>query len=170
MDCSKDKDRSGRARQRHDAAGCRLVVGTVPFTATGDGPRKVLLINSSKYPDEWVLPKGGWEDGETAEECALRETWEEAGCTGTARALLVADCAVGGGKEPQRHTYFAMEVAALADEWPERKKRGRKLVELPEARVLLAAQQRRKDRDVQLAAIDRLEELDGLQQLGEAGV
>lgn len=25
------------------------------------------------HPEEWILPKGGWEEGETAEEAAERE-------------------------------------------------------------------------------------------------
>ena len=39
--------------------------------------RRVLLVASSKHDGEWVLPKGGWENDETQEEAAARETWEE---------------------------------------------------------------------------------------------
>lgn len=37
----------------------------------------MLLVASSKNEGEWVLPKGGWENDETQEEAAARETWEE---------------------------------------------------------------------------------------------
>lgn len=37
----------------------------------------MLLVASSKNEGEWVLPKGGWENDETQEEAAMRETWEE---------------------------------------------------------------------------------------------
>ncbi|HEY6925157.1 MAG TPA: NUDIX hydrolase, partial [Steroidobacteraceae bacterium] len=45
------------------------------------GDRKILLMRraSGDYPGAWALPGGGVEEGETAAECALRETLEEAG-------------------------------------------------------------------------------------------
>jgi 8-oxo-dGTP diphosphatase len=43
---------------------------------------KVLLIHRPKY-DDWTFPKGKAEDGESDEDCALREVEEETGlrCT-----------------------------------------------------------------------------------------
>jgi 8-oxo-dGTP diphosphatase len=38
----------------------------------------VLLVHRPKY-DDWTFPKGKAEDGETDEECALREVREETG-------------------------------------------------------------------------------------------
>jgi 8-oxo-dGTP pyrophosphatase MutT (NUDIX family) len=38
----------------------------------------VLLVHRPKY-DDWTFPKGKAEDGETDEECALREVHEETG-------------------------------------------------------------------------------------------
>ena len=38
-----------------------------------------LLVSSHNTKGKWVLPKGGWEVDETAEEAATRETFEEAG-------------------------------------------------------------------------------------------
>ena len=38
----------------------------------------VLLVHRPKY-DDWTFPKGKAEDGETDEECALREVVEETG-------------------------------------------------------------------------------------------
>jgi 8-oxo-dGTP diphosphatase len=39
---------------------------------------RVLLVHRPKY-DDWTFPKGKAEDGETDEECALREVREETG-------------------------------------------------------------------------------------------
>jgi 8-oxo-dGTP diphosphatase len=47
----------------------------------------VLLVHRPKY-DDWTFPKGKCEDGESDEECALREVHEETGlqCTLVAEA------------------------------------------------------------------------------------
>lgn len=42
------------------------------------GAVEVLLIHRPGH-DDWSLPKGKLEPGETDEECALREVWEETG-------------------------------------------------------------------------------------------
>jgi len=69
--------RTGRDNQRFDQDGVQLKAGCV---AVLDG--QVVLISSSKNKSKWGLPKGGWELDETAEEAAIRETYEEAGVRG----------------------------------------------------------------------------------------
>lgn len=74
---------------------------------TVDGERKYLLVESSKSPGEWVLPKGHIESKETPEAAAVREVEEEAGV----RAAVVAragetEYAVGG--RPVRVVFFLM--------------------------------------------------------------
>ena len=44
----------------------------------GDATPEVVLVHRPKY-DDWTLPKGKLEEGETDEECALREVEEETG-------------------------------------------------------------------------------------------
>ena len=39
---------------------------------------EVLLVHRPKY-DDWTFPKGKAEAGESDEDCALREVWEETG-------------------------------------------------------------------------------------------
>ena len=43
-----------------------------------DGSTEVLLVHRPKY-DDWSLPKGKRDPGETDEQCAVREVEEETG-------------------------------------------------------------------------------------------
>ncbi len=52
--------------------------GGVPCRTTTDGTLEVLLVHRAQY-DDWTIPKGKVEPGETDEECAVREVEEEAG-------------------------------------------------------------------------------------------
>ena len=47
-------------------------------TRTTDGDLEVLLVHRPRY-DDWSLPKGKLEPGETVEQAALREVQEETG-------------------------------------------------------------------------------------------
>ncbi|KAL7535465.1 hypothetical protein ACHAXR_006502 [Thalassiosira sp. AJA248-18] len=55
----------------------RQVAGTIPITRDG----RIILVSASRKT-EWILPKGGWDEDETKEECAARETFEEGGLLG----------------------------------------------------------------------------------------
>ena len=76
--------RTGRDLQRwtsvngSETPNCRLTTGCIPILRDG----RILLVSSSKSPDVFVLPKGGWEQDESLPFSALRETLEEAGVTG----------------------------------------------------------------------------------------
>lgn len=60
------------------ACSSRLLACVVALRESALGPQ-VLLISSAKHESEWIVPKGGWETDETAEQCAKREADEEAG-------------------------------------------------------------------------------------------
>jgi diphosphoinositol-polyphosphate diphosphatase len=181
------ESRIGRHNQRYSPTGDRLIVGTLPLTR--DSPPRVLLINSRKHPNEWLLPKGGWENDETMKECAIRETWEEAGVVGELLMNegvregvsegvregvregvsegvkerreyddqpLLYNVPVNGKNHTQLHTYYGLWISELKDEWPEREERGRRLFSCEEAKEILSAQERRRDREVQCSVLEVL--------------
>ena len=61
----------------------RQVAGTIPITRDG----RVVLVSASRKA-EWILPKGGWDNNESREECAARETFEEGGILGSLGGCL----------------------------------------------------------------------------------
>jgi diphosphoinositol-polyphosphate diphosphatase len=75
--------RTGRTTARYTpGSNRRLCAGIVALSSqsTVDSPghhTHVLVTSSSRHPERFVLPKGGWEQDETAEHAALREGWEE---------------------------------------------------------------------------------------------
>ncbi len=52
---------------------------------------EILLVHKPRKKDSWQLPQGGVEEGETPEQCALRELREEAGIEKGVRILGVSD-------------------------------------------------------------------------------
>jgi 8-oxo-dGTP pyrophosphatase MutT (NUDIX family) len=82
--------------------------GGVVWRRTSRGTIKVLLVHRPRY-DDWSLPKGKLEDGESAVDAALREVEEETGLR----------CKLGDALDEVRYTdrkgrdkrvrYWAME-------------------------------------------------------------
>jgi 8-oxo-dGTP diphosphatase len=52
--------------------------GGVVWRRAGDGPLELVVVHRPRY-DDWSLPKGKLDPGETWEEAALREVEEEVG-------------------------------------------------------------------------------------------
>jgi 8-oxo-dGTP pyrophosphatase MutT (NUDIX family) len=82
--------------------------GGVVWRRSGAGPVRILVVHRPRY-DDWSLPKGKADDGESDADCALREVWEETGFT----------CVLGPELQPTRYRdnkgrdkvvrYWAME-------------------------------------------------------------
>ncbi len=70
----------GRVRTRVGDADTLLFVGARGVIL--DDRNRLLLIQRSDN-HRWAIPAGAMELGESMEECAIRETWEETGLTAT---------------------------------------------------------------------------------------
>ena len=124
----KDRDES---KDRHNSSGARLVAGCVCLSNTVTHPseprRYVLLISSSRHREKWVLPKGGWEKNESAEQAAMRECYEEAGVVTTVDKFLIESMDVKKGRGCE-YRYFQTSPTEVLDNWPEKDVRTRRWV------------------------------------------
>lgn len=79
--------------------------------ATG-GAVEVLLVHRPAY-DDWTLPKGKADPGESDEDCARREVWEETGLRCALGPELPGATYEDRGGRTKRVRYW--EMTALAD-------------------------------------------------------
>lgn len=128
----------------------RRLAGCVPCRLIKDSNiPELLLITSRRHPARLVFPKGGVKKGETPQEAALRETWEEAGVVGDLLTLLssphpdysddeVFTCEEGVSGEGGRRAcrWYLMRVCEVAEEWPEMGERKRHWMRMEEAEKL----------------------------------
>eukprot|EP00455_Lapot_gusevi_P057442 TRINITY_DN9792_c0_g1_i3.p1 TRINITY_DN9792_c0_g1~~TRINITY_DN9792_c0_g1_i3.p1 ORF type:complete len:159 (+),score=28.69 TRINITY_DN9792_c0_g1_i3:92-568(+) len=130
--------RVGREKQRWDGD-IRLVCGCVPFRVNNN-QIEILLVRSQKK-DQWIFPKGGWENDETAEEAALRECHEEAGVVGEIVAPLFAADIFSRQRVPVRLHAFLMKVTQQLDVYAEQGERSRQWFPLHEAQNMITREE-----------------------------
>ena len=93
---------------------------------------RVCLVTSSSGK-RWVVPKGLIDEGKSAGEMALQEAWEEAGLVGMLDSEPVGTYLYAKYGGTCHVTVFLMQVAEVADDWPERSLRERRWVRPAEA-------------------------------------
>ncbi|XP_010271341.1 PREDICTED: nudix hydrolase 18, mitochondrial-like [Nelumbo nucifera] len=133
--------RTGRDLQRYDEVGRRQVVGCIPYRCNNPSndadinDLEVLMISSQKKRHIMLFPKGGWEQDESIVQAAERETYEEAGVTGTIKTglgrWLFKSKRFGSDYEGYM---YPLLVEKLLDNWPEKNVRQRKWMTVDEAK------------------------------------
>jgi 8-oxo-dGTP pyrophosphatase MutT (NUDIX family) len=81
--------------------------GGVVFRQRRDGEREVAVIHRPRY-DDWTLPKGKLHPGETLEEAAIREVFEETGFRTEIERRIGETAYRDRHGRPKRVTYYAM--------------------------------------------------------------
>ncbi len=76
-----------------------------------DGGIEVLLVHRPRY-DDWSLPKGKCDDGETDEDCARREVAEETGFSCSLGPQLPSQRYVDHRGRDKVVRYWAMSIVA----------------------------------------------------------
>ncbi|MGQ0432395.1 MAG: NUDIX hydrolase [Microthrixaceae bacterium] len=97
-----------------DAAVVIEAAGGAVWRHTANGALEVLVVHRPKY-DDWTLPKGKLDPGETGEEGALREVEEETGLRGTLGPEIAEVRYDDRHGRPKRVRYWAMTVDVDVD-------------------------------------------------------
>lgn len=102
----------------------------------------MLLVSSRGSSKGWCVPKGGWEDDESVEAAAKRETVEEAGVRGTIEEVMLGPFAFSSGSKKATKTgciayIFVLHVAEELEVWPEGHERRRSWFSLADAGPML---------------------------------
>jgi 8-oxo-dGTP pyrophosphatase MutT (NUDIX family) len=85
--------------------------GGVVWRRPDEGPVHILLVHRPRY-DDWSLPKGKCDEGESDASCALRETREETGLTCRLGSELPPTRYHDNKGRPKTVRYWAMEPVA----------------------------------------------------------
>ncbi len=97
----------------------------------------VLLVHRPRY-DDWTFPKGKAEEGESDEDCALREVHEETGLRCVLEDELPSTHYVDAKGRPKRVRWWRMRVHADDGFTPNEEVDELRWVDLPTAADLLS--------------------------------
>ncbi|KAM8890780.1 nudix (nucleoside diphosphate linked moiety X)-type motif 4a isoform 1-T1 [Spinachia spinachia] len=106
----------------YDGEGFKRRAACLCFKAEDED--EVLLVSSSRHPDQWIVPGGGMEPDEEPSGAAVREVYEEAGVTGKLGRLVGV---FEQNKDRKHRTYvFTLTVTETLEDWEDSVKIGRK--------------------------------------------
>ena len=86
-----------------------MAAGGVVWRRSGDGVLEVVLVHRPRY-DDWSLPKGKLDPGETDEQAALREVREECSIEAELGPELPSTTYLDRSGKHKRVRYWAMTV------------------------------------------------------------
>jgi 8-oxo-dGTP pyrophosphatase MutT (NUDIX family) len=113
--------------------------GAIPYTLV-EG-RVVFLLVTSRRSGRWIFPKGAPIDGLAPWQVAAREAYEEAGIEGEVETVSIGSYRTLKRTIPPASIdvdMYPLRMVRQLDDWPERGKRHRHWVILPEAKRLLS--------------------------------
>ena len=110
----------------------KRVIAAYCFKGKGKKHRVVVITSST---GRWIIPKGQVEDDLRNREVALEEAWEEAGIRGKLKGTMREFVVNRGGRALWK--VFPVKIKTMADSWPEKKHRKRRLVRVEEALSLI---------------------------------
>ena len=105
--------------------------GVIPFRRTTRG-LEILLVTSNTRK-RWIIPKGNVEPELGRVESARREAFEEAGVRGHIQQLAFGTYRHSSTGGPALVDVYLMEVDQVLDRWPEKDRRHREWMSLPNA-------------------------------------
>lgn len=126
-------------------------VCSVPFRRHGDGVEFCLITSLKKK--RWIFPKGIVDPGETVEETALKESFEEAGLDGNVLGPPLGEYEDSKWGALLSVTVVLMEVTRCEANWPEAEVRQRRWVAAEDATELLAKESMRNFAQAAVARI-----------------
>jgi phosphohistidine phosphatase len=109
----------------------RAQAGVIPFRRRR-GIVEICLIRTIGQK-KWKIPKGFVDPGESAEEAALKEAWEEAGLRGRLVGSSIGSYEYEKWDLDLTVTIYLMEVTGAEDAWDESAFREREWARLDEA-------------------------------------
>ncbi|CED84221.1 Diadenosine and diphosphoinositol polyphosphate phosphohydrolase [Phaffia rhodozyma] len=119
----------------HPRKKVRTVCVAIPYDQATD---RILMVTSRKHPTKWILPKGGWEEGESLGEAARREAREEAGVVSLPFEIPPTAIHVNQDHKTIYH-YFHLPVISLSIHFLEDTQRKRQWVTYAEAEERIRA-------------------------------
>jgi phosphohistidine phosphatase len=131
----------------------REQAGVIPFRRKKGGIEVCLIRNKGRK--KWKIPKGFVDPGETIEEAALKEAWEEAGLQGKLVGNTIGSYEYEKWGDELTVSVFLMEVSDEEHEWEESRFRERRWAPVEDAFEKLESHPVRRLLDTAAARLER---------------